>query len=374
MNTLKWATASLVLCVALAALLIAQGQDTGSRPGPVAVNRAGSLRPNAPLLNYRFVERPAAPPGTQFDNVASIALTKDNHLLVFNRNPDRMMIEYDDNGRLVRSFNPNIARTPHGMRLDRYGNIWITDAFLNVVMKLNAKGEPLATFGVRGENGRWDNSKWNGMFNQPLDIAFDEQDNFYITQGHDGRSPPKPCSFCASYDSAQVKDELASSGQKAVLVTNPPAPIGSDPRILKFDKDGRYITSYAVAHDDGSYATVHSIVLTPEGDLYVTDRQAMRILVLSKDLRLQRVIQMSYLTCGLFIDAKGGLWLTAGRNGFIMKIDRNGTILGWIGEAGTNPDSNEMGEAHNIAVSSDLSTVFVADTVGNHVLKLRVND
>ena len=37
-------------------------------------------------------------------------------LLVFNRNPDIMMVEYDPSGTTVkRVFNPNIAMNPHGL-------------------------------------------------------------------------------------------------------------------------------------------------------------------------------------------------------------------------------------------------------------------
>ena len=55
--------------------------------------------PDPPMLPYHFVDRPAPPPGTTFDNIASVALTAENHLIVFNRNPDRAMIEYDQIGR-----------------------------------------------------------------------------------------------------------------------------------------------------------------------------------------------------------------------------------------------------------------------------------
>jgi hypothetical protein len=260
------------------------------------------------------------------------------------------------------------------MRIDRYGNIWITDVFLNVVMKLNSEGEPLATYGVRGENAPWDDTEWNGMFNQPLDVNFDEDDNFYVTQSHGGSSPPKACTFCATYDSTQVERQLQNSGRRAVPVTNPPAVVGGDPRILKFDKNGTYLASYAITHDDGSFGTIHSVVVTPKGEVYVTDRQQMKIVVLDKDLKFTRVIQMPYLTCGLFVDAKGDLWMSAGGNGLIMKIDYDGRILGWIGESGSNTDSNQMGEAHYLAVSDDQSTIYVADTTTNHILKLKRND
>ena len=32
---------------------------------------------------------------------------------------------------------------PHGMRVDRHGNIWVIDSFLNVIYKLNPRGDVL---------------------------------------------------------------------------------------------------------------------------------------------------------------------------------------------------------------------------------------
>jgi len=323
-----------------------------------------------PTLPDHFVERPAPPPGTTFDNIASVALTAENHLIVLNRNPD---LEYDQNSKFIGSFNPNIARTPLGMRIDRRGNIWVIDSFMNIIMKLNAKGEPIAIYGLRGENAPWDDTKWNGMFNQPLDVNWDREDNCYVVQSHGGTSPPKPCTFCATYDSDQVRSQLQQSGQRAVLVSNPPAAPGSDPRVLKFDKNGKYITSHSLKHADGTPATVHSVIVSPQREVWVTDRQLKKIYVLDENLKLKREIQEDYLTCGLFVDSQGSLWMSAGADGMIMKLDWSGKVLGLIGKPGSNPESNDIGEAHYLVVTPDQKTIYVADTVSNHILKLEHN-
>jgi hypothetical protein len=121
--------------------------------------------PDAPTLPYHFVTQPAPMPGQKFGNVSGVALTPQGHVLVFNRNPVMMMVEYDAQGKFLRTFNPNIAVNTHGMRVDRYGNIWILDAFLNVLWKLKPSGEPIMTVGTRGEVAKWDDATWNGMFN-----------------------------------------------------------------------------------------------------------------------------------------------------------------------------------------------------------------
>ncbi|HZQ40610.1 MAG TPA: hypothetical protein VFA87_07445, partial [Rhizomicrobium sp.] len=148
-------------------------------------------QPDAPQLPYHFGTQITGANGEQFGNVAAVAIRPNGNLLVFNRNPDIMMVEYDPTGtKQLRVFNPNIAMNPHALRVDPHGNIWVSDSFLNVIFKLNPNGDVIKVFGVRGENAKWDDTKWNGMFNQPLDIAWDKDDNFYVVQSHGGTSPP----------------------------------------------------------------------------------------------------------------------------------------------------------------------------------------
>jgi DNA-binding beta-propeller fold protein YncE len=361
MNSLTRLAFFVVLVVSTASVVRAQdAETTPASAAPIPV-------PTAPALPYHFGERPAPPLGEKFGNVAAVAFTPEGHLLVFNRNPAIMMVEYDATGsRVLRVFNPNIAVNPHAMRVDRYGNIWVSDAFWNVVWKLNSKGEVLMSLGKRGENGAWDDSKWNGMFNQPMDIAFDKDDNFYIVQSHGGTSPPADCSFCATYAYAQRPDRHA-------VAAHPAVPQGSDPRIMKFDKNGRFISSASLAHASGPYPTIHTVVLSPTGELWVGDRQAKKIVVFDQNLKRLREIQEDYLACGLFVDSQNGLWMSTGMDGLVLKLDWNGKVLGWVGKKGRDANSNDIGEAHFMAVSKDLKTIYVADTVLAHVLKLEHN-
>ena len=342
--------------------------DFGPDPSNIPVPTAPTAPPpGVPMLPFKFGARPVPPLGQKFGNVAAVAMTPEGHLLVFNRNAPIQMVEYDATGsKVLRVFNPNIAVNPHALRIDRYGNIWATDAYWNVLWKLNPKGEPLMMLGRRGENGAWNDAEWNGMFNQPLDIAFDQNDNFYVVQGHGGTSPPEDCSFCTTYPYAARPDRHA-------VAAKPPVVQGSDPRLMKFDKNGRFLASVSLAHPAGPFATTHTVVMSPTGELWVGDRNAKKLVVFDRNLKKLREIDVNYLTCGLFVDAKGGLWMSAGMNGMVMKLDWSGKILGWFGKWGPNADSNDIGEAHQLAVSKDLKTIYVADSLLAHVLKIESN-
>src|ERR1700757_4263379 len=329
--------------------------------------RPGKI-PDAPQLPYHFGERPVAPLGEKFGNVAAITLMKNGDLLVYNRNSDIMMVEYDPSGTTVkRVFNPNMAMNPHGLRIDRYGNIWAIDSFLNVIYKMNEKGEVLKVFGVRGENAPWDDTKWNGMFNQPLDIAWDKDDNFYVVQSHGGTSPPADCTFCATYDLPATRD---ARGVKV----HPPVIPGSDPRVMKFDKDGKYLASASLAHADGLLPVIHSVAVAPNGDVWVTDRASTKIVVFDKDLKQRlREIQVGALTCGLYVDATGQLWLSTGRHGMVLKMGWDGKVQGWFGKHGNERDSHDVGEGHYMAVSKDQKIIFLADSVLAKVHRIEHN-
>jgi len=62
--------------------------------------------PDAPALPYHFVAQPAPMPGQKFGNVSGVALTPQGHLLVYNRNPAMMMVEYDAQGKFIRHCRP----------------------------------------------------------------------------------------------------------------------------------------------------------------------------------------------------------------------------------------------------------------------------
>src|ERR1700748_2384903 len=85
-------------------------------PGPVQI-------PDSSQLPYHFGTQITGANGEQFGNVAAVALRPNGNLLVFNRNPAIMMVEYDPTGtKVLRVFNPNIAMNPHALRVEPHRN------------------------------------------------------------------------------------------------------------------------------------------------------------------------------------------------------------------------------------------------------------
>jgi sugar lactone lactonase YvrE len=315
-----------------AAAAAGRGAGRGGR-GAAAAEHSVVFSPDAPPLNYEPVPAPAPPAGTEFGGVANIDVMANGNVIVFQRSPVNTMLEYDPEGRMVRTFNNNIAARPHGLRIDRHGNIWITDGGCNTVMKLSPTGAVLMTLGTKGKAGTWNEATGTRMFDQPNDVSFGPNDDFWVTTSH-GNAP--------------------------------------DPRVLHFDRNGKYINGWSMKHEDGSSANIHSLVVRRNGELYIADRETHRILVMNQQGKLLRTIQMKNRVGCLVIDKAGNLWMTAGEDGMIFRIDWDGKILGKMGQLGTGP--YDYIEAHYMAISPDMRMIYVADSLSNKIVKYRRKD
>ena len=298
------------------------------RGAPAAAEPVTISIPDAPQLPYTPVPAPAPPVGTEFAGIGSIDVMPNGHLLVFQRQSANQMLEYDADGKLLRTFDDNIAARAHGLKVDRHGNIWITDGVCNTVMKLSPTGAVLMTLGTKGQSGSWDEAAGTHLFNQPNDVIFGAKDDFWVVTGHGG---------------------------------NP------DPRVEHFDSNGKYIKGWSIRHDEGAPATVHTLAISRKGELYISDREVHRILVMSQDGKLLRTIQMKNRIGSFVVDKTGGLWMSAGEDGMIFKLDWDGKVTGWMGKLGPGP--YEYSEAHYMAISPDMKTIYAADSLGNKIHK-----
>ena len=76
-------------------------------------------------------------------------------------------------GKVLANFGKGVMVTPHGISVDKDGNVWIADFAANKagtkghqVHKFSPKGEKLLSLGMAGKAGNAD-----GQFNQPNDVV-----------------------------------------------------------------------------------------------------------------------------------------------------------------------------------------------------------
>src|SRR5262249_7204951 len=92
-------------------------------------------------------------------------------------------------GAVLANFGKGVMVTPHGIAVDKQGNVWIADFAGNKdgtkghqVHKFSPKGEKLLSLGVAGKAGNAD-----GQFNQPNDVVVGPDGSIYVADGHDAQ-------------------------------------------------------------------------------------------------------------------------------------------------------------------------------------------
>jgi len=277
------------------------------------------------LLKYRvqirFGEEPdTMPDGFKLGRVSAVATDTQGQVYVFQRGPKAdPVVVFDSNGRYVRSWGKGVFGNPHGIRIGKDGNIWCVDNGNHQVYKFTRDGTLLQTWGTKGVAGADDKT-----FGRPTDIAWDSEGNFYISDGY-GNS-----------------------------------------RVVKFDRDGRYLTTWGTPGDGpGQFRVVHSIGIDSKDRLYVSDRENNRIQIFDVNGRLVKIWTHLGATQGIFITPKDEMWIITHRNntenitydtlaGQLMKIDlATGKVLGSLESPG-----------HELTVSAT-GEIYVASLTGN---------
>jgi sugar lactone lactonase YvrE len=282
----------------------------------------------APELDYVSAPDPFTfPAGTSLAGAAaSVAFDSKGHVWVLTRgNPS--IYEFDNNGKFIRSFGEGLFTRSHGLRIDTEGNIWATDVSAHTVMKLSPDGKVLMTLGTKGQRGEWNDT--THLLNEPNDIAIARNGDIFVAQGH-----------------------------------TPGA--NGDPRVLKFDKTGKFIKSWGgKGKEPGKFDVAHGLAFDAKGQLWVTDRENQRIQIFDQDGKYIKELKYSGLPCSLDIGQQN-IFMVNGFAGQLLKLDLDGKVLGATGKPGKG--LGEFGEAHMIAVSPK-GDVYVADSVNATVQK-----
>ena len=165
-------------------------------------------------------------------------------------------------GAVLANFGKGVMVTPHGIAVDRQGNVWIADFGGNAagtkghqVHKFSPKGEKLLSLGVAGKPGNAD-----GQFNQPNDVIVGPDGSIYVADGHDAQG--------------MTTANAVAEGIKR----------GATSRISKFSPDGKFIKSWGgIGVKHGEFRTPHSFAFDSRGRLWVADRGNHRIEIFDQD-------------------------------------------------------------------------------------------
>jgi len=165
-------------------------------------------------------------------------------------------------GAVLANFGKGVMVTPHGISVDKDGNVWVADFSGNKagtkghqVHKFSPKGEKLLSLGTAGKPGGAD-----GQFNQPNDVVVGPDGSIYVADGHDAQGMTT---------NAAITEGLAK---------------GATSRISKFSPDGKFIKSWGkIGVKHGEFRTPHALMFDAKGRLWVADRGNHRIEIFDQE-------------------------------------------------------------------------------------------
>jgi sugar lactone lactonase YvrE len=174
-----------------------------------------------------------------------------------------VVVKFDPSGRFITGFGGGQFIFPHGMHVDRQGNVWVTDGRAaspdelkkfpdakgkgHTVVKFSPDGKVLLTLGKPGMAG-----DPPGLLNEPNDVVVAPNGDIFVGDGHSGQNLKAP------------PDTVA--------------------RIVKYDRNGKFIKSWGkLGGAPGEFRTPHALVIDQRGRLIVADRGNMRLQVFDQD-------------------------------------------------------------------------------------------
>src|ERR1700693_3892143 len=222
---------------------------------------------------YRTVENWAKlPEGRTWGSTAGVAVDRNGNIWVAERCGANTcagsnlapILEFDPSGKLLTSFGAGMFVFPHGITVDKDGNVWVTDGQGkdgkgHQVFKFSPKGEVLMTLGKAGVGGDGEDT-----FNQPSAVAIAVNGAIFVADGHGGNS---------------------------------------NARIVKFSKDGKFIKTWGKKGTaPGEFDTPHAIAMDSRGRLFVRDRNNNRIQIFDEDGNFIDQWPQFSRPSGIFID------------------------------------------------------------------------
>jgi DNA-binding beta-propeller fold protein YncE len=299
-------------------------------------------------MGYKFAYPFKLPDGG--DGVLGVAFDRDGNFWAYQRSPAGRpaLFKFDKNHKIILTVGDDVLGhldKAHGMTIDPQGNLWIAAANTALVMKVSPQGKLLMTIGERGHRGDWIESKGQRLLWQPLDVAVSANGDIFIAEGHGEESPN------------DVDSPDPTNNQGAA-------------RIIHLDKDGRFINQWFGDHvGQGRFYSAHTVAVDPKtGLVWIGDREEYRFVLFKQSGEFVRTIQMRNLTCSLRFDPSGEPWLADGMDGQVLKIDRNGNVLGAIG-AGQGKAEGQFMES-NYMTWDKAGNIYLGDTILPRITEL----
>jgi DNA-binding beta-propeller fold protein YncE len=298
----------------------AQGADPNSAPNPYKFEEGWAKLPAGRKMG--------APIGVEVDRDGKSVWIFDrcgaNNCANSNVAP---IMKFDPSGKFLTSFGAETFNFPHGLGVDREGNVYVSDERAKngkgaVVVKYSPDGKALMTLGKAGMPGDGE------MLHGPSDVVVAPNGDIYVADGHGGET---------------------------------------NDRIAKFSKDGKLIKAWGKhGKAQGEFDTPHGIALDSEGRVYVADRVNSRVQVFDADGKFIAEWKQFGRPSSVAIDKNDILYVAdsqsdAQRNAGFKQGIRIGSVKDGKVTAFVPVPSETLGSAESIAVD-DQGTIYAGFT------------
>ncbi len=243
---------------------------------------AQSNAPNSQPNPYRTIENfGELPEGRMWGSTSAVEIDRDGKSVwaaercgantCVGNTSTPVIVKLDQNGKLLKSFGEGMFVFPHGIYVDKEGNVWVTDGQGrngkgHQVFKFSPEGEVLLTLGKAGVAGTGPDE-----FNMPSDVVTGKNGDIFVADGH-GRD--------------------------------------SNARIVKFDKNGKFIKAWGKkGTGPGEFDCPHALAIDSKGRLFVGDRFNNRIQIFDQDGKYLTEWKQFARPSGLYIDKRDMLYV-----------------------------------------------------------------
>ena len=246
---------------------------------------------------------------------------------------------FDATGKVKKAFGAGLLLSPHGIDVDRDGNVWVTDCACTLgrnaqpqtppaghqVFKFSPDGKLLMTLGKAGGAGATD----SGFFWQPNDVLVAPNGEIYVAEGH-------------------------SSGA------------GSIARIRKFSKDGKLIATWGqFGKGPDDYDQPHALAMDSQGRLFVGDRGNNRIKILDQNGKLLDTWYQFSRPSGIYIDRQDRLYVTDSESGSVEQEHKDWKRGIRVGSAKDGKVTAFIPDPVEHATNTSAAEGVAADAAGN---------
>jgi len=207
------------------------------------------MKVGAGAYTYELEENFAKmPEGETIGLISRVTTDSQNRLYIFQRKDPAVLI-FDKNGKFLSSWGAGLFKRAHGFKIVN-DVVYLTDQADNVAQIYTLDGKLLKQLGTRGQHSDTGCTDWQilplraaGPFNHPTELIPSPSGDLYVTDGY------RNC------------------------------------RVHRFNKDGELIQSWGqpgkTAPSD--FHLPHTLVIAPDGTLYVSDRANRRVQIFTPD-------------------------------------------------------------------------------------------